>query len=163
MLNLQKSASDRTGLRYELASPNIASTSTTVFVSPTNNIESDNNNVKTMLASENIDKGKSILGAPPKLDKKETKNPRAKKGNTQKYKQKKQHLYHHCGATVHTRPNYYKWLTTQQSNSMISSGNQNQFPSSFAPLGDLLKALMFLLNLNGFNSSPSPLDQGFAK
>ena len=113
MLNLQKSASDRTGLRYELASPNIASTSTTVFVSPTNNIESDNNNVKTMLASENIDKGKSILGAPPKLDKKETKNPRAKKGNTQKYKQKKQHLYHHCGATVHTRPNYYKWLATQ--------------------------------------------------
>ena len=33
-----------------------------------------------MLASENVDKGKSILGAPPKLDKKETKNPRAKKG-----------------------------------------------------------------------------------
>ena len=27
---------------------------------------------------------------------------------------------------------------------MISLGNQNQFPSSFAPLGDLLKALMFL-------------------
>ena len=46
---------------------------------------------------------------------------------------------------------------------MILSGNQNQFPSSFAPLGDLLKALMFLLNLNGFNSSPSPLDQEFAK
>ena len=46
---------------------------------------------------------------------------------------------------------------------MIASGNQNQFPSSFAPLGDLLKAFMFLLNLNGFNSSPSPPDQGFAK
>ncbi|KAK9991503.1 hypothetical protein SO802_026488 [Lithocarpus litseifolius] len=28
---------------------------------------------------------------------------------------------------------------------------------------DLLKALMFLLNLNSFNSPPSPLDQGFAK
>ena len=26
-----------------------------------------------------------------------------------------------------------------------------------------LKALMFFSNLNGFNSSPSPLDQGFAK
>ena len=39
-----------------------------------------------MLASENIDEGKSILGAPPKLDKKETKNPKAKKGNTQKPK-----------------------------------------------------------------------------
>ena len=39
--------------------------------------------MKPILAKENIDKGKSILGAPPKLDKKETKNPRAKKGNTQ--------------------------------------------------------------------------------
>ena len=48
--------------------------STTVFVSPTNNVESENNDVKTVLASKNIDKGKSILGAPPKLDKKETKN-----------------------------------------------------------------------------------------
>ena len=48
---------------------------------------------------------------------------------------------------------------------MISSGNQNQFPSSFAPLGDLLKAkvFIFLLNLNSFNSSLSPPDQGFAK
>ena len=119
--------------------------------------------MKTILASENIDKGKSILGAPPKLDKKETKNPRAKKGNTQKSKQKKQHLCHHCGMTGHTRPNCYKWLATQQSNDMISLGNQNQFPSSFATLRDLLKAIMFLLNLNYFNSSPSPLDQGFTK
>ena len=38
--------------------------------------------MKNMFASKNIDKGKSILGAPPKLDKKETKNLRAKKGNT---------------------------------------------------------------------------------
>ena len=43
--------------------------------------------MKTMLASDNIDKGKSILGALPKLDKKEIKNSRAKKGNTQKPKQ----------------------------------------------------------------------------
>ena len=42
--------------------------------------------MKTIVASENIDKGKSILGAPPKLDKKETKNPRVKKGNSQKPK-----------------------------------------------------------------------------
>ena len=35
--------------------------------------------MKTILASENIDKGKSILGAPLKLNKKETKNSRAKK------------------------------------------------------------------------------------
>ena len=65
-----------------------------------------------------------------------------------------QHLCHHYGATGHTQPNCYKWLATQQSNNMISFGNHNQFPSSFAHLGDLLKALMFLSNLNGFNSSP---------
>ena len=163
MLSLQKSASDRTGLGYDFSSPSIASASTTVFVPPSNNVESENNDVQNVLASENIDKSKSILGAPPKQDKKEIKNPRAKKGNTQKPKQKKQHLCHHCGIAGHTQPNCYKWLATQQSNNMISSGNQNQFPSSFAPLGDLLKALMFLSNLNGFNSSPSPLDQGFAK
>ena len=46
---------------------------------------------------------------------------------------------------------------------MIASGNKNQFPSSLAPLGDLLKALMFLSNLNDFDSSPSLLDQEFTK
>ena len=80
MLSIQKSAFDWTGLGYEFFSPNIASTSTIVFVSPANNVEYENNNVKTVLASENIDKGKSILGAPLKLDKKETRNPRTKKG-----------------------------------------------------------------------------------
>ena len=44
---------------------------------------------------------------------------------------------------------------------MIASGSQHQFQSSLAPLGDLFKALMFLLNLNGFNSSPSPSVHGF--
>ena len=82
MLSFQKSASNRTSLGHDFSSPSIAFTSTTMFVSPTNNVESENNDVKTILASKNIDKGKSILGAPPKLDKKETKNPRAKKGNT---------------------------------------------------------------------------------
>ena len=38
--------------------------------------------MKTDLASENIDKGKSILGTPFKQDKKEVKNPRAKKANS---------------------------------------------------------------------------------
>ena len=113
MLSIQKSASDWTGLGYDFSSSNIASTSTTVFVSPANNDESENNDVKTALASENIDTGKSILRALPKLDKKENKNPRAKKGNNQKPKQKKQHLCHYCGATGHTRPNCYKWLATQ--------------------------------------------------
>ena len=112
MLSLQKSAFDRTGLRSYFSSSNIATYITTVFVSPANNVESENTDVKTILASENIDKGKFILGALPKLDNKEIKNPRANKGNSQKPKQKKQHLCHHCGAAGHTRPNCYKWLAT---------------------------------------------------
>ena len=79
MLTLQKSVSDRTGLGYDFSCFSISSTSTTVFVSPTNNVESKNNDVKNVLTSENKDKGKSILGAPPKLGKKEIKNPRAKR------------------------------------------------------------------------------------
>ena len=68
MLNLKKSASNRTGLGYDLSSSNIASTSTTVFIPPGNNVEIENNTVKTDLTSENLDKGKSILGAPPKQE-----------------------------------------------------------------------------------------------
>ena len=94
-------------------------------IPPTSNTEIENTDVKISLASENLDKGKSILGAPPKLDKKDVKNPKAKKANSQKPKQKKQHLCHHCGAAGHTRPNCYKWLATQQSNDMIASGSQN--------------------------------------
>ena len=161
MLNIQKSASDRTGLGYGLSSSNTTSTSTTIFVPPASNTEIENTDVKISLVSENLDKGKSILGAPSKLDKKDVKNPKAKKANSQKPKQKKQHLCHHCGAAGHTRPNCYKWLATQQSNGMIASGSQNQLQSSLTPLDDLLKVLMFLSNLNGFNSSPSPPIQGF--
>ena len=91
MLSFQKFAFDWTGLGYDFFSPSIASTSTTVFVPLANNIETENNVVKNELAGENIEKGKSILGAPPKLDKKDIKNPRAKKANSQKPKQKKQH------------------------------------------------------------------------
>ena len=82
MLSLQKSVFDRTGLGYDFSSTSIASISTTIFVPTTDNIETKNNNIKSELASENIDTGKSILGALSKLDKKEIKNPRAKKGNT---------------------------------------------------------------------------------
>ena len=63
----------------------------------------EHTDVKISLASENLDKGKSILGAPPKLDKKEAENHKAKRANSQKLKQKKQHLCHHCGAAGHTR------------------------------------------------------------
>ena len=84
MLSFQKSASDRTGLRYDFSSPNITSSSITVFVSPANNVNSKNNECKIEIACENIHKGKYILSAPPKLDKKETTNPRTKKENKQK-------------------------------------------------------------------------------
>ena len=114
ILNLQKSAFDQIGLGYDFSSPSIASTNTTVFVPPANNIETKNNVVKNELASENIDKDKSILGAPFKLDKKAIKNPRANKKNSQKSKQKKHHFCHHYGAAGHTQPNYYKWLATQK-------------------------------------------------
>ena len=73
MLNFQKSASDRISLGYDFSSPNIVSTSITVFVSPANNVESENNDVKTALASENIDMGKSIIGAPLNLIRKRLK------------------------------------------------------------------------------------------
>ena len=33
---------------------------------------------------------------------------KTKKNNFQKPKQKKRHLYYHCGAVGHTRPNCYK-------------------------------------------------------
>ena len=44
-LSLQKSSSNRTSLGYDFSSPSIASTSTTVFVPPANNVETENNDV----------------------------------------------------------------------------------------------------------------------
>ena len=82
MLSIQKFASDRTSLGCGISSSNTASTSTTVFVPFTSNTEIENTDVKISLASENLDKGKSILGAPPKLDNKDFKNPKAKKVNS---------------------------------------------------------------------------------
>ena len=55
-----------------------------MFVSPANDDISKNVKNKTKIASENINKGKSILGAPPKVEKKETRNPRTKKDNNKK-------------------------------------------------------------------------------
>ena len=108
MFSFQKSASNRTGLGYDFSSPNIAFSSTTMFVSPANNVNSENNDCKTNIASENVNKGKSILGAPSKLEKKETKKPRTKKVNNKKSQPKKPHLCHHCEVSRHTHPNCYK-------------------------------------------------------
>ena len=73
ILSLQKADSDKTGLGYDFSSPSIASSGAIMFVSPANNVNSE---CKTNIANENVDKRKSILGAPPKLEKKETRNPR---------------------------------------------------------------------------------------
>ena len=61
MLRFLKAASNKTGLGYDFSSPNIASSSTTMFVSPADNVNFKNNKSKIEIASENIDKGKSIL------------------------------------------------------------------------------------------------------
>ena len=82
MLSIQKSTSNRIGLGYDFSFSNIASTSATVFVLPSNSVEIENNEIKIELASENLDKDKSILGAPLKLEKKDAKNPRTKKANS---------------------------------------------------------------------------------
>ena len=82
MLSIHKSASDRTSLGYGISSSNTASTITTVFVPPARNTKIENTDVKISLASENLDKGKSILGASLKLEKKDVKNPMAKKANS---------------------------------------------------------------------------------
>ena len=68
MLSFQKVAFDKTDLGYNFSSPNIASSATTMFVSLADNVNSKNNESKTEIASENLDNGKSILGAPPKVD-----------------------------------------------------------------------------------------------
>ena len=112
MLSFQKATSDKTSLGYDFSSPNIAFSITTMFVSLADNVNSENNKTKIEIASENLDKGKSILGAPPKIEKKETRNTRTKKVNNKKSQPKKLHFCHHRGASRHTRPNFYKWLTT---------------------------------------------------
>ena len=60
MLSFQKSTSNRTGLGYDFSSSNIASSSTTMFVSPANHANSENNECKTEIDSKSIDNGKSI-------------------------------------------------------------------------------------------------------
>ena len=86
MLSIQKSAFDKSGLGYDFSTPNISSSSNIVFFPPTNNVDSENNDVKIVLTNENIDKGKYILRVPAKLEKKNTRNLRIKMGNNQKSK-----------------------------------------------------------------------------
>ena len=95
------------------------------------------------------DKGKYILGVPPKVVKETKQNNHC--STNKKSQPKKPHFCHHYEASGHTHPNCYKWLATQQSNSVLSFGGQNQLQNSFAPIGEFLKAMMFLTNFNWFN------------
>ena len=84
MLSFQKAASNKNGLGYDFSSPDIALSSITMFVSPDDNVNSKNDEAKIEIGSENLDKGKSILGALPKVEKKEARNPRTKRENNKK-------------------------------------------------------------------------------
>ena len=114
MLNVQKSELDKTGLEYD-HSISFCSTSSNdlnrvIFVPLNNNDNSDNNEVtdKTKNVSEDrSEKGKSILGASPKVGKKETKQKNHHSTN-KKSQPKKSHFCHYCGASGHTHPNCYK-------------------------------------------------------
>ena len=129
MMNFQKVASDETGLGYDhfLSSCNtsFSALNNVVFVSPTSNAKPEITEPKIENVSKvKHDKGKSILGAPPKVVK-ETKQNNHRSIN-KKSQPKKSHFCHHCGALRDTRPNCYKWHATQQSNSLLSFGGQNQ-------------------------------------
>ena len=110
MLNVQKSASDRAGLGYDhfLSSCSTSSNALNriIFVPPTNNDNSSNSKVtnpKTESVSEDkFDKGKSILGAPPKIGKKETKQNNHHSTN-KKSQPKKPHFCDYYGASGHTQ------------------------------------------------------------
>ena len=108
MLSFQKVASDKTDLGYDFSSSNIASSSTIVFVSPTDNVNFKNNEFKTEIASDNLDKDISILGAPPTVEKKDIRNHRTKKVNNKKSQPTKPHFCHYYRVSRHTRPNCYK-------------------------------------------------------
>ena len=160
MLNLQKTASDKTDSGYDhpISSHNKSTKAhnKVIFIRLANNDNFEDNEPKTESASESKnDKGISTLGAPPKTVKKETKQ-NGRRFTSKNSQPKKPHFCHHCGASRHTRPNCYKWLATQQSNSVSSFCSQNKLQLSLASLGELLKAVMLLLNFNGFNSPSYP-------
>ena len=59
-----------------------------MFVSPSNNVNFENNEYKTEIASENVDKGKPILGASPKKKRKRLETPRLRRLTTKSLNQR---------------------------------------------------------------------------
>ena len=99
MLNFQKSVSDKTGLEYDhsFSSCNISSNALNkvIFVSPANNDNCEVIEPKIEKVSEDKDdKGKSILGAPLKVGRKETKQNNYRSTN-KKSQPKKLHFCYH--------------------------------------------------------------------
>ena len=116
LLNFQKSTSNKTGLGYDHSLFSCSTSSNAlnrvIFVPPDNNDNSEVTDPKIVNVSEDkSDMGKSILRAPLKVGKKETKQNNYRFTN-KKSQPKKPHFYHYCGASGHTRPNFYKWLAT---------------------------------------------------
>ena len=127
MLNFWKSASDKKILGYDHSLSSCSTSSNAlnrvIFVIPANNDDCEVTKPKTKNVSEDKDdKGKSILGAPLKVFKKETKQ-NSHHSTTKKSQPKKPHFCHYCGAFGHTSLNCYKWLATQPSNSVSSFGS----------------------------------------
>ena len=125
ILNVQKTTSDRTSIKYDHSISSCSTSSNAlnrvIFVPLANNDNSENNEV-TDIKTENVsedrsDEGKSILGAPPKVGKKEPKHKNHRSTN-KKSPLKKPHFCHYYGASGHTCPSCYKWLSTQQRNSV---------------------------------------------
>ena len=155
MLNFQNSTSDKTSLRYDHSLSSCSTSSNAlnrvIFAPLANNDNSEVTDPKIENVSEDkSNKGKYILGAPLRF-------------TNNKSQPKKPHFCHYYAASGHTRPNCCKWLATQHGNSVLSFGNQNQIQLSLAPFGELLKAVMLLFNINGFNSLPYPSKQRFVQ
>ena len=105
MLNFQKSASDKIGLGYDhslsFCSTSPKSLNRVIFIPLANNDNCEVTEPKTKNVSEDKnDKGKSIVGAPPKVGKKETKKNNHHSAN-KKSQPKKPYFCLYCGAFWH--------------------------------------------------------------
>ena len=133
-----------------------------MFVSPASNVYSENNELKIEVASENIDRGKSIIVAPLSLKRKRLETLGLRRLIT-----KSLNRWSRISViTVEFQGILVQIATSDLPLNKAIVCSRPEIKISFHPLtylGDLLKALMFLLNLNNFNSSPSPPDQRFAQ
>ena len=124
MLNFQKDASDKTSLGYNhsLSSCSTSSNalSRAIFVPPANNDNFEETEPKTENVSEGkLDKEKSILGALPKVIKKETK-PNNHHSTSKKSQQKKPHFCNCHGASGHNKYMIYDLIWSKNFNFFIN-------------------------------------------